>query len=181
MSARPFVQLVLLAIADRCADETTPLSRRTSSPLVLPCVSADPPRCLRAGDRAGADDHRHREATHMQTASFFPSKFLKAADLNNTPLIVTICGVTTDIIGQGAEARTKLIIQFCELPRGLVLNKTNFNVLVELTGSQDSDAWLGKRVQLVLTRVDFNGTRVQAIRIEPAPATSAPAGGGVGV
>jgi hypothetical protein len=111
----------------------------------------------------------------MQTASFFPSKFLKAADLNNTPRIVTIAGVMTDVIGQGADAKTKLIIQFSELPRGLVLNKTNFNVLVELTGSQDSDVWLGRRVQLVVTRVDFQGTRVPAIRIEPAGGTSAPA------
>ena len=116
----------------------------------------------------------------MQTGSFFPSKFLKASDLTNTPLIVTICGVTTDIIGQGNEARTKLIIQFSELPRGLVVNKTNFNVLVELTRSQDSDVWLGRRVQLVVTLVDFNGKRVPAIRIEPVGGLSVPAGGGVG-
>lgn len=107
----------------------------------------------------------------MNASEFFPSKYLKAQDLTS-PRDVTIAGVTSDMLGQGADAERKLIVTFRELSRGLVLNKTNYCTLLELTGSSDTDAWTGRRVRLVSARVDFQGKRVPAIRIEPVGAAA---------
>jgi hypothetical protein len=106
----------------------------------------------------------------MDTSDFFPSKFLKAADIGKSALILTIQSVGSETLGQGADTAQKLIVGFKERKQGLVLNKTNYMTLVNLTGSRDTDHWIGKRVKLVAVRVDFQGRRVAAIRIDPASA-----------
>jgi hypothetical protein len=104
----------------------------------------------------------------MNADEFFPSKFLKASDIPG-PKVVTIESVSPEWLGQGSEADRKLIVRFKEIDRGLVLNKTNYRSLLELTATSDTDNWIGKRIQLVSVRVDFQGRRVPSIRIEPAP------------
>ena len=111
----------------------------------------------------------------MNAAEFFPSKFLKAADLPATPLIVTIAGVGSEAFGEGRDIQRKLVLTFKDQPLGMVVNKTNFTMLREITGSANTDAWIGQRVQLVAARVDFQGKRVLAIRIEPVATTGAAA------
>ena len=54
----------------------------------------------------------------------------------------------------------------------LVLNKTNYRSLCEITGASETEEWIGTRIQLVSVRVDFQGRRVSSIRIEPAPVRS---------
>ncbi len=53
--------------------------------------------------------------------------------------------------------------------KGLVLNKTNFNVIADITGEADSDDWPGKRITLYATKVDYQGRRVDAIRVDDPP------------
>jgi hypothetical protein len=108
----------------------------------------------------------------MDTSQFFPSRFLKAADLGKGSLTLTIKSVTSEALGQGDDAVRKLIVTFAERPEGLVLNKTNYLTLVDLTGSRDTDYWIGTRVKLIATRVDFQGRRVAAIRVDPASVAS---------
>ena len=108
----------------------------------------------------------------MNADEFFPAKFLKAADVS-APRVVTIESVSTEWLGQGPEADRKLIVHFRELDHGLVLNKTNYRSLFELTGTSETDNWIGKRIQLVSVRVDFQGRRVPSIGIEPSPARPA--------
>ena len=49
--------------------------------------------------------------------------------------------------------------------RGLILNKTNALSLVDITGSDDSDEWVGQRVEIYATRVPFQGKMVNALRL----------------
>lgn len=92
----------------------------------------------------------------------FPSRYLKAGDLKNKKVALTIVKVETDTIGD----ESKLVVYFKGTDKGLVLNKTNANSIAVVTNSEDTDDWAGKKITLYPTKVEFQGKRVAAIRIE---------------
>lgn len=97
----------------------------------------------------------------MNINEAFPSKFLKCADLQGRKAKVIIDHVEMDKIGDD----TKLIIYFRGKDKGLVLNKTNASVISDMHGD-DTDDWSGCDIVLFPTRVDYQGKRVDAIRVE---------------
>lgn len=102
----------------------------------------------------------------MATADdFFPSKSLKAADIKDKEPVLTI----TEVTNQEFDDGMKPIIHFEETPKTLVCNRTNWNAIVDITGQRDSDRWAGKRIKLVVARVDYQGKRVDAIRVDEPP------------
>src|SRR3954470_5660272 len=100
----------------------------------------------------------------MKASDAFPSKFIAAADLNDEERTVKITHVDTDEIG----GKQKFICHFAGAKKGLVLNKTNFNTIVKVTGRDDTDDWTGCEICLYPTMVDFQGDQVDAIRIKAA-------------
>jgi len=92
----------------------------------------------------------------------FPSKYLKAADLQGKRLTVTIAVVAMETIGSDRRA----VVYFQEIEKGLVLNKTNANMIKEITGSGETGNWIGTKIVLYPTRVDFQGRRVDSIRVD---------------
>lgn len=102
----------------------------------------------------------------MKGNDVFPSKSLKAEDLQGATPVVIIQQVTTQQFDDGL----KPILHFQGKEKTLVLNKTNWNAIVDITGEEDSDNWTGHRIKLITAKVDFQGKRVNAIRIEAAPA-----------
>lgn len=101
----------------------------------------------------------------MKSTDAFPSKFLSAADLQGREAIVKITHVATDEIG----GKQKFICYFAGKQKGLVLNKTNWNNIVKITGQDDSDDWTGATVCLYETMVDFQGESVPAVRVKAPP------------
>jgi hypothetical protein len=109
----------------------------------------------------------------MKVSDAFPSKYLKVEDLNDVDLVLTITKVTSEILGQGAEAQKKLIVHFEECEKGLACNKTNAGVIAKLYGD-DTDDWIGHAITLWPNHdVEFKGEIVSAIRVR----SKAPAGG----
>lgn len=103
----------------------------------------------------------------MKLDKAFPSNYLKAADLDGKEPTVTIKAVKSENIGEDL----KLVVYFDGKDKGLVLNKTNANSIADLTGKDDTDDWPGYRVKLITAKVEYQGKRVPAIRIEePDPA-----------
>lgn len=102
----------------------------------------------------------------MDVNNLFPSKYLKAADLQGAQPTVTIANVTMEDIGDDGE---KPVIHFDGKEKGVVLNKTNATNISSAYGG-NTDGWRGKKVVLFTTWVDFQGKSVEAIRIRPAPA-----------
>ena len=101
----------------------------------------------------------------------FPSKFLKAGDIDQD-YEVTICEVSQDTLGQGAEQEVKFVVHFDEFDKGLVLNKTNANLIAAQHG-QDTDGWIGKKVVLTVEDVAYQGKITPAIRVRrPARPTT---------
>jgi len=107
----------------------------------------------------------------MKKSDVYPSNFLKSTDLPG-PKLVTITELGMEPVGPKKE--DKPVIYFREFDRPMVVNKTNFDSLVEITGEEDSDDWPGKKVVLYPTKVDFAGDKVEAIRIRAPKVKSKP-------
>jgi hypothetical protein len=106
----------------------------------------------------------------MKIGSAFPSEFLKAADLNGKAIRVTIDTVTTEKVGEDR----KPVLHFVGKDKTLVLNKTNANRLVEATGTDETDEWSGWSITLYPCKVEYQGKRVDAIRVDDRPGSSRP-------
>lgn len=100
----------------------------------------------------------------------FPSKFLKASDLQGRTVGVTIDRVEFEPVGQSREM--KPIVYFADKEKGLVLNKTNANKIIQIAGSTETEDWAGVRVAIYPTETSFQGDQVECIRIKAAPAVS---------
>ncbi len=94
----------------------------------------------------------------------FPSKYLKASDVEDEHPTATIRHITREEVGRTKDMRP--IVYFDEFEKGVVLNKTNATNISKLYGS-DTDNWIGKSVVLGTAIVDFNGESAPAIRIWP--------------
>jgi hypothetical protein len=101
----------------------------------------------------------------------FPSKYLKAADLNGKTVTLTIKDVGVETIGDD----DKLVVYFKGRDKGLVMNKTNSNNIALVFGP-DTDGWLDQDISVFPTMVDFQGRSMEAIRVKanPRPATKRP-------
>lgn len=93
------------------------------------------------------------------------SKHLRAEDIGTARPVVTIDRVGIEKVGDDE----KPVLYFSGKDKGLVLNRTNSNTLIDLLGTPETDEWAGCRILLYVTKVDFQGKRVPAIRIEAAP------------
>lgn len=111
----------------------------------------------------------------MNINTAFPSTYLKAADLQGKSVTISIDHVKFEELG----GEHKLIMYFLGSERGLVLNKTNANIISEMHGPETDD-WHGKKITLYPARVEFQGKIVDAIRVKlvqiekPATISQAP-------
>lgn len=106
----------------------------------------------------------------MKRNDVFQSDYLKVSDLQGKAVRLTIEDVTMEKIGDD----TKAVLHFAGKDKTLVLNKTNWNRLEEVCRSDDSDDWHGWAVTIYPTKVDYQGKRVDAIRIDDRPGSAVP-------
>lgn len=98
----------------------------------------------------------------------FSGNFLKAEDLAGKSPTVTIERVEVKEFDDGK----KLILHFAGKDKALVCNKTNSSIIEEVLGSDDTDDWEGKRITLMIKKVEFQGKLVPAIRVSLEPPKS---------
>ena len=98
----------------------------------------------------------------MKSTDIFPSKYLRAADLDGREPVVTIARVDMETLGD----ERKPVVYFVGKDKGLVMNKTNFSAIEDISGEEDTDNWAGTKVKLITVKVEFQGKRVPAIRRE---------------
>ena len=104
----------------------------------------------------------------MNIEQAFPSNYVKASDLNGKPSLLTIRTCVREELGQGNDKEKKPVLYFKEAQKGLVLNKTNANVIVDAYGKMTED-WEGKPVEVYPTQVEFKGKLVDGIRLRIVP------------
>lgn len=108
----------------------------------------------------------------------FPSEYLKAADLAGKRVKIKMDRVEMKDIG----GDHKPVLFLIGTDKKIVLNKTNASEIIDAYGD-DTDDWHGKTIELYEARVDFQGKKVQAIRVNAmlgsngsaAPAVQTPA------
>ena len=98
----------------------------------------------------------------MNINGAFPSSYLKAADLQGKRVTVVIDKVVMEDIG----GEHKPVVKFQGKDRGVVLNKTNAAMIAEIANSEETDEWVGVKVMLYPTKTDFQGKRVDCIRVD---------------
>ncbi len=91
----------------------------------------------------------------------FSGGFLKAEDIQGRSPKVTIESVEVKEFDDGK----KLLLHFVGKDKALVCNKTNSAIIQEVLGSDDTDEWEGKTIQLCVRKVEFSGKLVPAIRV----------------
>ena len=103
----------------------------------------------------------------MRMDKVFPSKWLKAADLQDAqgrPLTanVVISNVVLEKVAQDKDPMP--VVYFQGKSKGLALNKTNCSV-IEATYGIESDDWLGQPLQIYPTETTFQGKMVACLRV----------------
>ena len=112
----------------------------------------------------------------MNTDKIYPSKYLKAGDVTETPQPFTITHAEIEEVGRDKEER--LVLYFVDQDKGMVVNKTNANTIAKALGTKETDEWIGKTIRLYSTEVQVGDEMVEAIRVslKPGKAAEAPAG-----
>lgn len=100
----------------------------------------------------------------MKISSAFPTKYLKATDLQGKQATVLMSHVAMETIGDDERP----VLYFRGKEKGLVLNKTNGNAIAHVFGD-DTENWRDGEIVLFETMVDFQGKAMAAIRCRVLP------------
>jgi hypothetical protein len=93
------------------------------------------------------------------------SKYLKKEDCEPA-LLVTIREIVQEEVGIENDKEEKWICYFEEQEKGIVLNSTNMRLIEKITGSDDTDDWIGVKIVLYSDpNISFQGKLVGGIRV----------------
>ena len=100
----------------------------------------------------------------MDINELYPSAWLKCDDLDGDTK-VTISNFTVETLADGSQ---KPAVEFAELEKPMILNKTNSKSIAAIWGDETT-GWLGKKILLYQTEVNFMGEMHPCIRIRMCP------------
>lgn len=103
--------------------------------------------------------------------NIFPSRYLKAHELQGKEPVVTIAKVALEAMGRSRDVCP--VVYFRDKAKGLKLNITMARAIAAIAGSDDTDHWTGTVVQLFATTDEFATKTFPVVRIK-APLRSAP-------
>jgi hypothetical protein len=110
------------------------------------------------------------KGTEMKKSEVFPSKFIKADDLDGSAVVVKIAGASFEPIkSQDGKEQNKMVLAFHGTEKTLPLNQTNWDSVADICGD-DSDGWVKKKIELYPATTQMNGKTVPCIRVrKPSP------------
>ena len=112
-----------------------------------------------------AFEHIPFKGDGMDINQAFPSKYLKASDLNGNEVNAVMDRVE---MAEFDDGEPKPAVHFKNASKAFVLNKTNANTIVDIYGP-NTDNWTGKPITLYPTYTDFQGRQVACVRVKPMP------------
>lgn len=103
----------------------------------------------------------------MNVNELSQSNYLKKEDCM-PPLTVTISGLTNENMAKdGQPEEKKYVLQFMEAIKPMVLNITNGQLIALVTGSEETDDWIGKKITLYNDpSISFGGKLTGGIRVQ---------------
>ena len=143
---------------------------RPTEPIILRTGKAHRPEQPAVAAETELKPKRKRKGkSKMKMQDLFPSKYLRAADLQGKPRTVTIERVTHETFKDDGEDVTKAVLHFSDSTAPMVVNKTNFGMLAAITGADDDQDWAGQEVELRSQKVMGPGGKVvDSIRVHEA-------------
>lgn len=112
----------------------------------------------------------------MRRSEAYPSKYLSADDVGGSAKVVTIRNVSHELM---ADGRLRPVVYVDGYPKGIVVNKTNADVLYRLAGTDDDADWPGFSIEVHTEGARRpDGTPCEAIRFRvarPKPKVAKPA------
>lgn len=109
----------------------------------------------------------------MNILNSFPSKYLRADELQGREALVIICDVREEIMTlTGGQKVTKPVVYFRGKKKGLVLNKTNATAIAALVGSPETRLWKDRPIRLYGATTSFGDKTVACVRVKAAAPAS---------
>ena len=96
----------------------------------------------------------------MRMSEEFPSKWLKAADLKGREVKVIMANCEKELIGDDQ----KPVLYFKGKDKGVVLNKTNGQVIADFYGDDTAD-WYDQPIILFSVMTEFQGRATPGLRV----------------
>lgn len=110
----------------------------------------------------------------MKASQFDESKFLNAKSAGKyNGVTLTIYDAKDAMVGTEDNQKRKMVLEFENVEKTLVVNKTNREILTEAWGDETDD-WRGKHVVLHIVSVTFKGERTPSIQLEPRNGSTPP-------
>jgi hypothetical protein len=104
----------------------------------------------------------------MKRDDLFPSKYLKCADLKGKPRVVEIEQAPIETLkNPKGEEQKKVVLYFKGAKKALPLNLTNFDAVMDIAGSDETNNWPGTRLELFPATTMMGGKITDCIRIRP--------------
>jgi hypothetical protein len=101
----------------------------------------------------------------------YPGGFIKAADVKDGPLTLTIDKVTQQEMRNTGDI--KPVLSFTNESRELILNVTNCKAIAEIFGNHTSN-WAGCMIELYGDTTEYSGSRVPCLRVRRASGAEVP-------
>jgi len=102
----------------------------------------------------------------MKTGKFLSPYIRSESVKKGGAFALTVTSVEAESVGNGEDSEEKLVLYGKEVDQGLVLNKTALRTLEEITGSDDTDDWVGAKIEVYFDPdVLFSGKRVGGLRV----------------
>jgi hypothetical protein len=100
----------------------------------------------------------------MKIGQAFPSKYIKAADLDGKEHKLFILGVKIEDVGGPGNEEDKPVMYFNSKKKGVVLNRTNAMAVAAKYGD-DTEGWVDKEIILYPDQTLFQGRMVECVRM----------------
>jgi hypothetical protein len=96
----------------------------------------------------------------------FPSRYLKASDLEDGTAVATIkLAELEQIKGFDGKPAGKVVVYFARTHKPLILNRTNYESISDIAGSDETADWVGTKIELFVIPVTFNNKTTDGIRV----------------
>lgn len=102
----------------------------------------------------------------MKINDMFPSKYVRGEELGGKSFSVTIARVVKERMRPDSRCpeADRFVLYTVEGHKGIILSKTLADQIAKITGSDDTDAWPGKKIEIYPEGLMVGGVARVAIR-----------------
>jgi hypothetical protein len=101
----------------------------------------------------------------MKLSEAFPSKYLKPADVSEPTIAMIKLAEEENIKGLDGKEQRKVVLYFAKKLKPLPLNRTNFESVMDICGSDDSADFPGTKIELFRMKVQGPNGITDGVRI----------------